>query len=174
MSVSDRIRVVMSITSDLIKTALAPLAICIILYSFKTPDYFNLLWVTAYESLILIIQKFRYHYRFELGVTSDIYWSRFSIVLLYSFGIVGLGFYYFIRKGASFEVTVLLHILILVWFYLDDYAEKKASMRKPYGPSEIIEMARKSLIFGTFLLVLLLSLILFIIIPGFRNLKLFG
>lgn len=159
----------MNFTRDIIKMALASLSIIIILFSFETPEFFNVLWVFVYDQLVRIIQKYRHYYRFEKGVSRDTYWIRLFIVLLYASGIVGLGFYYFyIWKGASLRITILIHILIPAFIYIDDYSEKIASRMKPSTTLENVETARKSMKFGGVLLVLLVILIVLVIIPGFR------
>jgi len=153
------------------KTILAvsvPVTVCIIQYSFETPYGWNVLWWLAYAVVWGTIKWYRFHYRFEIGVYRDLYWIRFSIVLLYCIGIVGLGFLDFIRIGWSLTSTISLHIVLLAYFLVEDYIEKHLSWRTlDAAPRD--QISRWLTKVGRFLIGLLMIIFLFVILPGFRK-----
>ena len=141
------------------------------------------LWTLSCLMALGTSWSYRKYLTISKGVTKETFLINMCGIYFVEIIIILLGVNYFWQNGYDLKQILIMHLLLLGLFVVDGVInlpwrkkghEASRARLKPYGPSEIIEMARKSMIFGTVLLVLLLSLIFLVIIPGFRNLKLLG
>ena len=160
----------MSNLKEVLLVAVIPILVCVIQYSLDTPYVWNILWWLAYAAVWGVVKWYRFHYRYETGVSRDIYWIRFCIVILYSLGIVGLGFYDLHKKSdLSFISTIQLHIAFLAYFFLGDYiSEHDVSANLPFGDDELMSSKTLNKV-ARFLFGLLILLFVLVILPGVRN-----